>query len=207
MIDLVILVDGSASLGEYGWSMLKQTTERMLGAMVGNTTGVNVAVMVFGGPRTAVDLEACTSSNPDVTPDIVNQCGIHWVQHLTGDMTEARGSAAGMSWADTTTLTSMAILEAKAELINGRQDANSVVMVITDGQPMSPIRTGLASSAMRDAGRLVWVPVGMKGKIDHFKTWASKPWQDSVVEVDTLAEMYTPWTVNNLIATICPMVE
>jgi len=207
MIDLIFVIDGSASLGSYGWDMIKRTSETLVASMQGNTTGVNVGLLVFGGPRTAEDLEACTADEQDVAPDIVNQCGMHWVQHLTTDIAVAETSVQAMTWPNTTTLTSMAIIEAKAELINGRQDANSVVVVITDGQPMSPIRTGEASTQLKNDARLIWVPVGIKAKLENFRSWSSKPWEDNVLLIDQMAELMTPYIVNELISTICPLVQ
>jgi len=207
MIDLIFVIDGSASLGGYGWDMMKRTSESLVASMQGNTTGVNVGVLVFGGPRSAEDLEACTADSQETAPDIVTQCGMHWVQHLTTDMAVAESSVQNMIWPNTTTLTSMAIIEAKAELINGRQDANSIVVVITDGQPMSPIRTGEASTQLKNDARLIWIPVGIKAKMENFQNWASKPWEDSVLEIDELAELMTPHTINNVISTICPQVQ
>jgi hypothetical protein len=209
-IDLILLIDGSSSLGQYGWNTFKAVTQQLTASMQGGENGVNLGVLVFGGPRSPADLEACTSSDPDVTPDAVNQCGIHWVQRLSSDMAAVSASVSAMEWPDSTTLTSMAILEAKAELLNGRQDANSVVVVITDDQPMSPIRTGQASAAMRDVGRLIWVPIGGgqgKKSWEGFKDWASKPWPDSIVRLQTISQLYTPYAINDMIATMCPNVS
>ena len=92
-------------------------------------------------------------------------------------------------------------------MINGRQDANSIVVVITDGQPMSPIRTGETSTQLKHDARLIWIPVGIKAKMDNFQNWASKPWEDGVLEIGELAELMTPHTVNDVISTICPHVR
>ena len=46
-----------------------------------------------------------------------------------------------LRWTKKTTLTSLALSLAGEELTYGRKDANAVVLVITDGYPISPKRT------------------------------------------------------------------
>merc|ERR1712238_617785 len=95
--------------------------------------------------------------------------------------------ASKMSWPGKTTLTSLALAEAKSELLQGRQDAQSVVVVITDGEPMSPIKTGKASADIKESARLIYIPVGkgVASTVDAMKEWCSKPPQDNVVVIDT----------------------
>jgi len=73
------------------------------------------------------------------------------------------------------------------------QDAKSIVFVITDGKPMSPIKTKMASDELKRKGRLFYVPVGsgVESSIEDMKIWASKPWRDNILEVDTLAALKT----------------
>lgn len=211
MIDLVIMLDGSGSLGEYGWQSFKGMAEQLVSAMEGNTTGVNLAFMLFSGPSSAGDLENCTSSNPNIVPDVERQCGIKWVHHLSTTIDDVEKSVQAMEYPARTTLTSMAIAEAQQELTSGRQDAASVVVVITDGKPMSPIKTGQASDSLKSQGRLIFIPVGgavtSKDSIDAMKGWASKPWEDNILPIDTFAQLNTAKTLNNIISTVCPKIE
>merc|ERR1712085_143811 len=88
------------------------------------------------------------------------ECGITWASHLTNDTAQVSQAAAAMKWPARTTLTSYALAEVKNESINGRQDAKSVVVVITDGKPMSKVRTAKASEELKTLARVVWIPVG-----------------------------------------------
>lgn len=209
MIDIVLMVDGSGSLEEYGWQEFKGTIQKVVNAMVGNVTGVNVAVMLFSGPDNGPDLEDCTSADPKVQPDIENQCGIKWVSPFSTNIEEVEAKVAQMVWPAKTTLTSMAIAEAKAMLVNGRPEASSLVVILTDGKPMSPIKTGQACDDIKQEARLVWIPTGggVKDAIESMKLWASKPSQDNVLQIDTFATLGTDATLNNIISTICPAVQ
>ena len=95
-------------------------------------------------------------------------------------------------------------MTAKAELQLGRKDAKSVVVVITDGRPLSYGRTYSASHAVRKAARLVWVPVTAYAPLWSIKRWATRRWKENVVKVNTFAQLEDPATVNHIIADICP---
>jgi len=208
MIDLVIMLDGSGSLGDYGWSIFKRLAESLVGAIEGNESGVNLAFMLFSGPTNAEDLENCTSGTPDSQPNMETQCGIKWIHHFSTDIADVSQAVSDMAYPAGTTLTSTALANAQAELINGRPDVGSTVIVITDGQPMSPIKTGQASDALKENARLIFMPVGRAAAlaVDDMKVWASKPWEDNVLPVTNLAELNTESTRNNILATMCPVI-
>merc|ERR1719433_753398 len=176
---------------------------------VGGEEGVNLGVMLFSGPRRWSNLDACTGSDPDGAQPEMDTCGVHWVSRLTGDIASVRAGIKAMSWPRRTTLTSLALAEINSNLIEGRQDANSVVVVITDGKPMSPIKTGNAATALKEHARLMWVPVGkgVKGSIESMKRWASQPWSDNVLVVDDFESLDSPSTINNMISGFCPQLE
>merc|ERR1719220_183880 len=150
----------------------------------------------------------CTGSDPNKRPN-PEDCGMRWVDHLTPNLDLVEQNVKAMKWPRRTTLTSLALAEAGAEIIYGRQDAQSVVVIITDGKPMSPIKTGQAADELKRKARLMWVPVGkgVKSSIESMKTWASKPWQDNVLVVETFAALKTPTTLNNMIYGFCNQLE
>merc|ERR1719253_1527587 len=110
----------------------------------------------------------------------------------------------GMSWPRGSTLTSLALLTAKAELALGRKDAKSVVVIITDGRPLSYRATSLASWSLRKSARLVWVPVTRYAPLAYIKHWATRRWQENVVKVSEFKDLEKPDMVNHVIANICP---
>jgi len=208
-VDLIVLLDGSGSLGRYGWKQSKDMAIKFIQSMKGSgKDGVNMALLLFSGPLTANTLDACTSSRAGVMPDVEKDCGIKWLSRFTKDIAKVEESARKATWPAGTTLTSMALAEARAELSNGRPGANSVVVVITDGKPMSDIKTSQAAKALSKDSRLVWVPVGraIQASMKNIRRWASRPWQDNVVTIPDFSMLALPTMINRLVATTCPKV-
>lgn len=203
-LDVVIVLDGSGSLGSYGWRESKAMALKFIGALHGGENGANVGLLLFSGPADWSDFEACAGSNVNARPE-PETCGVKWVKHLTEDMGSLETAAEQMDWPRRTTLTSLALAEASSELLNGRQDAPSVVIVITDGRPLSPLNTKEASAALKDKARLIYVPVGtgVKSSIKDMREWASHPWENNVLEIDTFAALDTPNTINKMISEFC----
>jgi len=208
-VDIFLIIDGSGSLGRRGWIQSEDTAKKLVDSMMGGDDGVNIAVMLFSGPRQWRNLDACTGSDPNAAQPEMDTCGVHWVSRLTGDIAAVRKSINQMSWPRRTTLTSLALAEVNSNLIYGRQDAQPVVVIITDGKPMSPIKTGNAAEALKEKARLIWVPVGkgVKSSIEDMKVWASRPWRDNLLVVDSFDDLDQPSTLNNMISGFCPMLE
>jgi len=208
-VDVFLVIDGSGSLGRRGWIQSEDVAKKLVKAMTGGDEGVNMAVMLFSGPRQWRNLDACTGTDPNgQTPDM-NVCGVHWVSRLSGDMKAVHDAISSMTWPRRTTLTSLALAEVSSNLIQGRQDANPVVVIITDGKPMSPIKTENAATALKERARLIWVPVGkgVKSSIKDMRRWASQPWSDNVMTVDDFDQLDSPSTINEMISGFCPQLE
>merc|ERR1719284_1951711 len=90
------------------------------------------------------------------------------------------------------------------DLVSPLYKAKSVVVVITDGRPLSYGRTARAARSVRKAARLVWVPVTRSAPLRQVKRWATRRWQENVVVVRDFKELETPDTVNHVVANICP---
>lgn len=206
--DIFLMLDGSGSLGSYGWAETQSAALNLVDSMIGGEEGVNIAVELFSGPRSHRLLDACTGSDPNERPDPAD-CGIHWVHRLSNDMKSVKKAVKKMKWPRRTTLTSLALAEVNSQAIQGRQDAPTIVIVITDGKPMHEDKTRKASDELKRSARLMWVPVGsaVKASIANMRKWASLPWQDNVLEVDSFAALDTPTTLNNIIAGFCPQLE
>merc|ERR1719422_2663083 len=206
--DVIIVLDGSGSLGKRGWEESVSMAKKLAKAMIGGDEGINLGLLLFSGPRNWNILSDCTGSDPNTQPDPAD-CGVHWVEHLTPNINQVINSIKEMDWPRRTTLTSLALAEVTSQLIKGRRDAQSIVVIVTDGKPMSPIKTGMASDKLKRSARLMWVPVGsgVKGAIEAMKTWASKPWEDNLLEVDTFSILDTPGTLNKMISGFCPQIE
>jgi len=209
MVDVIILLDGSGSLGFYGWKQSKKMAKKLIRQMVGGENNVNVALLLFSGPDSWKRLDACTGADPTAAAPPPEKCGMYWISHMSANINKVLRKAGQMSWPKKTTLTSLALAEAKSELLQGRQDAPSVVVVITDGKPMSPIKTGHASSEIKETARLMYIPVGkgIKKTIPKMKKWSSKPPQDNVLTIDTFSALAAPSTLNEMISGFCNVVE
>ena len=103
-------------------------------------------------------MRKCTGKNSKKV-DMAKTCKVKMITHFTDDMKKVKDLIGGLSWPQGSTLTSLALQTAKAELSLGRKNSKSIVVVITDGRPLSYRNTGLASRNVRKSARLVWVPV------------------------------------------------
>jgi len=86
----------------------------------------------------------------------------------------------------------------------GRKNAHSNVVVFTDGRPLSFRKTQLASDLVRKSARLLWVPVTKYAPLKQIKKWATRRWQENVVQVKSFKKLEKPDVVTHIIADICP---
>merc|ERR1719446_1133906 len=201
--DIVFLIDGSGSLGQTGWDAEIKAAKMFVDAFSGAGANTKMAVILYSGPRTWGGVSKCFAKNKKKV-DQEKVCKIKMVTHFTKDMKKVKGLISELTWPQGSTLTSLALLTAKAELSLGRKDAKSVVVVITDGRPLSYRATGIASRNVRKSARLVWVPVTQYAPLKRIKKWATRRWQENVVKVDNFDKLEKPDAVNHVIAIICP---
>jgi len=203
-IDVVLLIDGSGSLGKTGWAAEIKAAQFFVDAFADAPSGkANMAVILYSGPRTWGGVRLCFGRN-SANVDQEKTCGIKVITHFTHDIKKVKQLITGLSWPQGSTLTSLALMTAKAELTLGRQDAKSNVIVFTDGRPLSYRATGQASTALRKLARLVWVPVTKYAPLSYIKTWATRRWQENVVQVPNFADLEKPDVITHIIANICP---
>jgi hypothetical protein len=209
-VDLIVLMDGSGSLRDYGWKQTVNISRTLVENLEGGMHAVRVAVQLFSGPKTWGDYAYCTGEKPlpaGQTLDLARQCGISWVSHFTDDLEALDENLKNLKWPASSTLTSVALGEAKNELMNGRKDANTVVVVITDGKPMSRLNTVQAVGKLSEIAKVVWVPVGLDAPIQMIEEMAAKPTLDHIVRVDSFDNLAAPETVNAIMTDVCPIVE
>merc|ERR1719217_610197 len=202
-LDVVFLLDGSGSLGETGWKAEIKAAETFVDAFSGSGAKANMAVILFSGPRYWSGVYKCWRRSATAI-DMENDCKLKTITHFSADMADVKKKISALAFPKGSTLTSLALMRAKAELQLGRKDAKSVVVVITDGRPLSYGRTARAARSVRKAARLVWVPVTRFAPLRQVKRWATRRWQENVVVVRNFKELETPDTVNHVVANICP---
>jgi len=104
-----------------------------------------------------------------------------------------------------TTLTSVAIGQAEAALVYGREDAQTVVIVITDGKPMNQGSTIDAARQLQEKARVIWVPVGGAAPETLIQQVASKPFSDHIVKISSFSQMSSDEFLNRIISYACPV--
>jgi uncharacterized protein YegL len=182
-VDVILLIDGSGSLGQTGWDASIKAAAMLARAFQSKEPElVKLAVILF-------------SLKTEV------------VTHFTTNMEGAAASIEGLKWARSITRTANALDAARSELSLGRADAESVVVVITDGKPMSFKKTRQAAKALRKQARLMWVPVTKYAPIDKMRRWASKPMRDNFLAVASFKELEEPATLDLIVADVCKKVE
>jgi len=199
-LDVVLLLDGSGSLGQKGWNAEIKAAQTFIDAFDAKT---QIAVVLYSGPRTWGGVFQCFRMH-NKKIDMAKTCKINTVQHFTNDLKTVKKKIAGLQWPRGSTLTSLALLRAYSELSLGRKDAASIVVTITDGRPLSYRATGIASRFLRKAARLVWVPVTRYAPLRKIRKWATRRWQENVVKVKTFEELQDPASLDHLVANICP---
>jgi hypothetical protein len=202
-LDVVLLIDGSGSLGKRGWKAEIKAAQMFVDAFSGTGADANMAVILYSGPRTWSGVRKCFAKNKKKV-DQEKVCGIKTVTHFTEDLKKVKTLITGLTWPRGSTLTSLALLTAKAELALGRKTAQSNIIVFTDGRPLSFRKTGVASKMVRKSARLVWVPVTKYAPLKWIKKWATRRWQENVVVVESFKKLEKPDVVTHIVANICP---
>jgi len=208
MVDVVIVIDGSASLGQDGWDKSKALVRKLTQAFLNGTADAKVAVELFSGPKTWPDYQLCTGDSNGTTVDMKTQCGIEWVSLFTNDSETLQGTiSTDMEWPQSTTLTSVALGQAENMLVQGRETANSVVIVVTDGKPMSQRNTKSASQKLQEKAKVVWIPVGNSAPIDLIMELASLPKNENVIHIADFEQLEQDGTINDIVSTSCPVLS
>jgi len=202
-LDIVLLLDGSGSLGQAGWNAEIKAAKTFVDAFAGTGAQANMAVILYSGPHTWGGVWKCVGKNKQPV-DQEKVCKIKTVAHFTHDMAKIKQDIGKLQWPRGSTLTSLALLSAYTELSLGRKHAKSIVVAITDGRPLSFRATGVASRYIRRKARLVWVPVTSRAPLWRIKQWATRRWKENVVEVKTFKDLENPDLVTHVVANICP---
>jgi len=202
-LDVILLIDGSGSLGKAGWEAEIFAAKAFIGAFKMAEEGhIEMAVILFSGPRTWSGVFKCVGKSVKAASKA--ECGIQTVTHFTDNLDKVDQLVTGLSWPMGSTLTSLALMTAKAEMALGRSDEQTIVVVFTDGRPLSYRKTGLASRQIRKAARLLWVPVTKYAPLKLIKGWATRRWQENVVPVNSFDDLKKPDVITHIIADICP---
>jgi len=200
-LDIVLLVDGSGSLGKRGWKAEIKAANYLVDALDVKGGGMaHLSVILYSGPRTWSGVRRCWKKGGE------KACVIKTVTHFESNMKKVKKAINAMKWPRGSTLTSLALLKAKSELSLGRKNSQSVVIAITDGRPLSFRNTYRAARTLRKSARLIWVPVTKYAPLKYIKKWATRRWQENVIKVNSFRDLTKNGkdVVTHIIAAVCP---
>jgi hypothetical protein len=204
-MDVILMIDECPKNGEKAFKAQIEAATYLVDAFHGDgiTAVPNFAIIKYCGPRTWNGVSKCAGKSTEKV-DIEKTCKTKVVQHFDEDLKKTKNTLNGLSFAKGTKLVALALLTAKAELSLGRKTAQSVVIVFTDGAPLSFRKTKLASRSLRKKTRLHWVVTAKFSPLKDIKKWASRRWQENIVKVSKYEKLAKPITVTHVLANICP---
>jgi len=203
-LDVVLLLDGSGSLGRAGWKAEIVAANTFIDAFSQSGGHANMAVILFSGPQTWGLYSKCAGENAAKSNTKPSDCGVVTVTHFTTDLKHVKDLVNGLKYPRGGTMTSLALLTAEAELTLGRSYAHANVIVFTDGHPYSPRKTTAAAKKIRKSARLLWVPVTKWAPREQIKKWATFRWEENTVFVPDFKTLREPDVITHIVADICP---
>jgi hypothetical protein len=204
-IDVVLVLDGTPKSEQKGFAAEINAANLFIDAFTGEgiTAKPNFAVVHYSGPRTWSGVSVCTGKNSKKV-DMEKQCHVKIAQHFSDDLTAVKGTVNGLEYKPGSKLLSLALMTTQFEFALGDKTARTAVVVFMDGQPLSYRKTQLASRAIRKKARLLWVVVTKFAPLKDIKSWASRRWQENLVQVETFEQWASAETGTHIVANICP---
>jgi hypothetical protein len=200
--DLILMIDASGSLKEEGFEIVRDfsanLTDRYKSVYFG-IEDMRIGVVLYGNGH--------LETQPDGTTSISQAI---FAQGLTGDLQYVRSVIAGLTWQRG--FTNMAQGFGTADTMlgqTGRADAQSAVMVISDGKFSMEFQTAEKARELKDKNVMIFmVPITeTKGpELRTLKGWASQPWETNFQRIPGLtalkfnAEMFA----GKIVAKFCP---
>jgi len=182
--DLVVAVDGSGSVQESGFDILKKFAETVISRYQTKYYGrerVKIGICQFGNGEIMAD-------GKTITPAIS-------VQPLTSSKSAVMDAVKGLAFKKG--FTNMAQAFATAEDMftkNSRRSAYQAVLVISDGKPSFAFETTSQVEQLDEKSIMRYFVVvsdqGMNSNaMTQIKSWASQPWSTNVVHVPGLDQL------------------
>jgi hypothetical protein len=200
--DLVLTIDGSGSLRESGFEIVRNfaanLTTRYQSFYYGSDD-MKLGVVYFGN--------GALTAQPDGTTTIAEAL---FVQGLTGDLALVESSIRGMNWLRG--FTNMAQGLAMADKVlgqGGRSEAQSAVMVISDGKFSMEFQTAEKARELKDKNVQMYLVAITEVKGDDLRTYrrfASRPIGTNFVRIPglTALEYNADLFTGRIIAKFCP---
>jgi len=183
--DLVIALDGSGSLKEKGFKILQTFAANLTlryEPKYWGTEATKIGVSLFGNGHLLTLEDGTTTIQPAVD-----------LQGLTYDFAEVRTKIEKAKWQRGFTNMAQGLTTADTILAQGgRADAQSAVLVISDGKYSFKYQTAEKVQELKDKNIMIFMaPVsdGGGGELEELKKWASQPWHTNYERIPGLAAL------------------
>jgi len=128
----MLVIDGSGSMGKKNFKrQLKAWSTLVKSMKTGEKNGVKVGAVLVGGPKSWWDFIWCKVGWQ-------HHCNIKAVSGLTSDADWLAKKIEGLKYPSSTFALAAGISTATNLLSTGRSHAQSVVIALSDGRPLSP---------------------------------------------------------------------
>jgi uncharacterized protein YegL len=175
--DLVIALDGSGSMKEEGFDAVKDFALNLTNKYQSTYYGVEdmrIGLVLFGNG------EYFDNGTVAAAIEVVS---------ITSDLTSVRTAIEGLQWQRGFTNMMEALQVADNMFADGRDDAQSAVMMISDGKWTNAYRTTMKATAMKDKGVQIFMAPIAESTSDNLKVlrgWASSPWETNYERIPGL---------------------
>jgi len=180
--DLVIAVDGSGSVRDAGFKILKSYTSTLLD---------RYQMQYFG--QSAMKIGIVLFGNGIIMPDGKTVSPARNMQKLTGKMEDVKKAVMDLPFKKGFTNMAQAFSMAEDMFIKGsRKNAQQSVLLITDGKPSFSFMTNEMVEQLDDKNILRYFLVvsnsGANSEVmKQMRSWASQPWETNLIHVPGLA--------------------
>jgi len=192
-LDIVFAVDASGSVSDEELTAAKTFVTNVMTKLASPEKTMGT-VIVFGGPSSFEEKQDCEKGN-------IEACG---VQAVTSSLASLPVSIESFERPKhhLGTNTAGALFLANSLLQNSRPEAQSIAVVITDGNPNFKYRMDAMTTRLREHARLFFVVV-RGDNLDYFDKWASKPVPQNLVAVPSYENLNT--IIDETIQNLCPV--
>jgi len=197
--DLIISIDASGSLRQSGFEVLRNFVANLTDryqAMYFGHEDMQVGIILFGNGRLEDDGTIAKAIN---------------VQPLTSAISGIKATVQGLTWQRGFTNMAQAFSLADTMLQQGgRSDAQSAIMLITDGKVSFHYQTSVAARKLKDKNIQMFVAAVTSVKGDELlylqNDLASQPWETNFVRIPGLLDIKHNGDVfeQQIIAKFCP---
>jgi len=175
--DLVLAIDGSGSLKQEGFDAVKKFALNLTAKYQNAYYGVEdmrVGLVLFGNGEYQDD--------GTITPALQ-------VAPITNDIASISTAIEGLLWQRGFTNMMQAFSTAEVMFQEGRKEAQSAVLMISDGKYTNAYRTSMKAQEMKDAGvQIFMAPIAEHAtpNLENIKKWASSPWETNYERIPGL---------------------